>query len=186
MALETQRQRADPAVHNDEGTLVARVSNGDPAALEILYDRYSSMVFTLATRIAANRAEAEEITLETFSQLWKQAAHFDPARGSVASWLFMMARNRAIHALRSRGPNAGQAGGPPPQQVEEETERCRAVRSALAELPAFHREALELAYYCGLSSAEIAARTGQPLGTIKAIIAQSMTRLRALSANLEA
>src|SRR5204863_9184033 len=105
-------------------------------------------------------------TLETFSQLWKQASRFDPAQGSVASWLFMMARNRALDGIRSRGSNADKVKDDrvlfdSPERDVEDTERRQAVRRALAELPASHRDALELAYYCGLSYAEIAARTAR-------------------------
>ncbi len=194
MAPEPQRLHSDLTVHKDERELMARVSKGDPAALEILYDRYSPTVCALAMRIAANRAEAEEITLETFSQLWKQAARFDPAHGSLASWLLMMARNRALDVVRSRGSNADTIarGGRPsgddrvlpdsPERDSGSGEPRRTVRRALAELPASHREALELAYYCGLSCSEIAARTGEPLGTIQSRIAQGVMKLRALSA----
>jgi RNA polymerase sigma-70 factor (ECF subfamily) len=192
---EPQKQKAEPTVHKDERDLVARVSNGDPAALEILYDRYSATVCGLAMRIAANRAEAEEITLETFSQLWKQAARFDPAHGSLASWLFMMARNRALDRVRSRGPNADTIAHavltvndrvlPDSPERDSRDARRQAVRRALTELPASHREALELAYYGGLSYSEIAARTGEPLGTIKFRVAQGLMRLRAVSAKFE-
>jgi len=197
VALEPQKAKAESRVHKDERELMVRVSNGDPAALEILYDRYSATVCGLAMRIAANRAEAEEITLETFSQLWKQAARFDPARGSLASWLFMMARNRALDRVRSRGSNADTiAYAVPrvndrvlpdsPERDSREDPRRQAVRHTLAELSASHREALEMAYYGGLSYSEIAARTGEPLGTIKFRIAQGLMKLRAVSAKFEA
>lgn len=197
VAPEPQKPKAEPTVNRDERELVARVSNGDPAALEILYDRYSATVCALAMRITANRAEAEEITLETFSQLWKEATRFDPARGSLASWLFMMARNRALNGVRSRGSNADTIARAArtvgedrvlPDSTERDAgdaELRRAVRHALAELPATHREALELAYYGGLSYSEIAARTGEPFGTIRSRIAQGVMTLRALSVTFE-
>jgi len=193
---EPQKQKAEPTVHKDERDLIARLSNGDPAALEIIYDRYSATVCGLAMRIAANRADAEEITLETFSQLWKQAARFDPARGSLASWLFMTARNRALDWVRSRGSNADSMAHAvltvndrvlhdSPERDSREDARRQAVRYTLAELSASHREALEMAYYGGLSYSEIAARTGEPLGTIKSRIAEGLVKLRAVSAKFE-
>jgi len=196
VAREPQKQKDEPTVHKDERDLVARVSKGDPAALEILYDRYSATVCGLAMRIAANRAEAEKITLETFSQLWKQAARFDPARGSLASWLFMLARNRALDWVRSRRSNAATIAHAvltvndrvlpdSPERDSRDDARRQAVRHVLAELPASHREALDLAYYGGLSSSEIAARTGEPLGTVKFCIAQGLMKLRAVSAKFE-
>jgi RNA polymerase sigma-70 factor (ECF subfamily) len=195
--VDPQKRKAEPTVHKDERELLARVSNGDPAALEILYDRYSATVCAVSMRIAANRDEAEEITLKTFSQLWKETARFDPACGSLPSWLFMMARNRALDEVRSRGSNgdtiacAARMVGDDhflPDSSEWDTgdaERRPAVRRALAELPASYREALELAYYGGLSYSEIAARTGEPLGTIKSRIAHGVMKLRVLSATLE-
>jgi RNA polymerase sigma-70 factor (ECF subfamily) len=181
----------------DEHVLASRCANGDPVALETLYDRYSSTVCALAFRICGNRAEAEEITQEVFWQLWKQAARFDPARGSFAAWLFTMARNRTLDGLRARG-SSGEAAqraaqartdDPPPASSPElstsEGERAQAVRLALTELPAPQREALELAYYSGLSHSEIAERTGEPLGTIKSRIAQAVGKLRAALATLE-
>lgn len=196
MAKEPQKHKAEPTMHKDERDLVARVSKSDPVALEILYDRFSATVCALAMRITGNRAEAEEITLETFSQLWEQAGRFDPAGGSLASWLFMMARNRALDWVRSHGSNADTVA-PGVRSVDDRVlpdspardsgndERSQAVRRALAELPASHREALEAAFYGGLSYSEIAARTGEPLGTIKSHIAQGVLKLRAVSATLE-
>jgi len=192
---KVQRVRTERGA--DERALVQRCSNGDASALETLYDRYSSTVCALALRVCGNRAEAEEITQEVFWQLWKQAARFDPARGSLASWLFTMTRNRALDGLRSRGSagdavaRAAQARADDPQAAttpeisSSEGERARAVRGALAELPGPQREALELAYYSGLSHSEIAERTGEPLGTIKSRIAQAVAKLRAILASLE-
>ena len=181
----------------DERELVRRCANGDADALETLYDRYSSTVCALALRVCGNRGEAEEITQEVFWQLWKQATRFDPARGSLASWLFTMTRNRALDGLRARG-SAGDAvaratqardDDPPPAASPEvsssEGERARAVRRALAELPPPQREALELAYYGGLSHSEIASRCGEPLGTIKSRIAQAVAKLRTALGSLE-
>ena len=194
---KTQRAGGGGTRPSDERELVQKCSNGDTAALETLYDRYSSTVCALALRVCGNRAEAEEITQEVFWQLWKQATRFDPARGSLASWLFTMTRNRALDGLRARGSagdavaRAAQAStdDPPssttPEGSSSEGERARAVRRALGELPTPQREALELAYYAGLSHSEIAAKTGEPLGTIKSRIAQAVAKLRSALGSLE-
>jgi RNA polymerase sigma-70 factor, ECF subfamily len=180
-----------------ERELVRRCSHGDATALESLYDRYAASVCALALRVCGTLAEAEEITQEVFWQLWKQAARFDPARGSLAAWLMTMTRNRALDGVRARG-SAGETAeraaqartDDPPAPASPETsssdgERARAVRRALAELPPPQRDALELAYYGGLSHREIAQRTGEPLGTIKSRIAQAVARLRQALGALE-
>jgi RNA polymerase sigma-70 factor (ECF subfamily) len=183
----------------DERELVQRVANGDSAALEALYDRLSGTICALAMRITASRAESEEITQEVFWQLWRQAARFDPARGSLASWLFTMARNRALDGVRARGSSADAiaratkaaeddpqpAAQATPERASTEAQRALALRRALGDLPAAQREALELAYFGGLSHTEIAARTGEPLGTIKSRIAQGVAKLRAVLLHLE-
>jgi len=200
MRVDEDRRTGAPkgqARREDESELVARCARGDAAALEALYDRFSGIVCALVLRISGNRAEAEEITQEVFWQVWQKSERFDPRRGSLASWLFTMARNRALDVLRARG-SAGDAirraqldeppssaGAATPERRADDEERARAVRRALGELPAAQREALELAYYGGLSHAEIAARTGDPLGTVKSRIAQGILKLRGMLERFE-
>jgi RNA polymerase sigma-70 factor (ECF subfamily) len=196
---DSQNKMADQAAarRQDEQELVRRICAGDARALEELYDRYSGTVCALAMRIAGNRAEAEEVTQEVFWQLWKQATRFDPSRGSLSSWLFTMTRNRALDTVRARSSGGGavaramRAAAPPPhvpitpERTASESERARAVRCALEELPEPQRESLELSYFGGLSHAEIAAKTGEPLGTVKSRIAQAVAKLRDVLAALE-
>ncbi len=168
---------------------LARVARGDHDALAELYDRHARPVYSLALRILQDRADAEDVVQEAFAQAWSQAGRYDVQRGAVAAWLLMLARSRAIDRLRSRQarPDRGgaehaaaevpDAAATPDRQLLS-AEQVDRVRAALQGLPALQRVALELAYYDGLSHAEIAEQLEQPLGTIKTRIRQGMSRLR--------
>jgi RNA polymerase sigma-70 factor (ECF subfamily) len=169
-----------------EFDLLRRVAQGDEAALGALYDRFGGIVYALAHRIVGQQVDAEEVVMETFSQVWRDAAKFDSRRGSVPAWLCIIARSRALDLVRShsrrqrlnesvaREPADDSVGAP---DVLHE-ERRRAVGAALAELPEAQREAIELAYFQGLSQSEIAERLQQPLGTIKTRMRTGMQKLR--------
>lgn len=159
--------------------LVRRVVDGDEAALAALYDRYAGVVYSVAWRVLRDAEAAEEILQDIFYQLWRTAANFDPARGSLAGWLLVTARNRAISHLRRRTlapqQNLTEQAVVFPFNLESAAMRNQLmtkVKGALAQLSSEQRQALELAYFEGLTHSEIAARTGEPLGTVK-------TRLRA-------
>jgi RNA polymerase sigma-70 factor (ECF subfamily) len=166
--------------------LVLAMGRGEEAALAELYDCYRSAVFGLVLRITRDRGAAEEVSLDVFTQAWRQADRFDAAHGTVQSWLFNMARSRAIDRVRAASAckRSGTEDAPRPDQprrpdeVAETAERRRLVRDAMAVLSAPQRIALELAYYEGLSHSEIAARLGEPLGTVKTRIRQAMMALR--------
>ena len=176
--------------------VLGRVSRGDQSALAELYDRHARLVFSLALRILGDRADAEDVVQEVFTQVWGQAARYDPARGAVAAWMLMLARSRAIDRLRARKSRPEAAGdtrmvenmpdGAAPQDLQLlSTEQVTRLKSALNELPAAQREALELSYYEGLSHAEIAERLAEPLGTVKTRIRQAVIRLRESLVNRE-
>jgi RNA polymerase sigma-70 factor (ECF subfamily) len=165
--------------------LIARVVAQDETALAALYDRYSGMVCSVLNRILRDTAAAEEILQDIFFQIWKNAGQFDPARGSLPGWLVVAARNRAISRLRRKGLSDSE------ELVENniilpfnlETQASQnqlmgRVKGALDGLPKEQREAVELAYFEGLTHSEIAARTGDPLGTVK-------TRLRSAVESLK-
>jgi len=166
---------------------IARAGAGDAAALEVLYDRYSTLVYSLALRILRNTGDAEDVTQEVFAQLWKQASRFDPQRGAVGAWLSVIARSRALDRLRRRGSGRVTAGAegldaipdpaPSVELVTASAEQVSAARDALASLPADQRTALELAYYEGLTQAEIAERTSTPLGTVKTRTRSGLAKL---------
>ena len=173
----------------DDREAIARVGAGDATGLEVLYDRYSTLVFSLALRILRNTGDAEDVTQEVFAQLWAQASRFDPGRGAVGAWLSVIARSRALDRLRRQGTAARTTADPgtltaipdPAPSVEfvaASAEQVTAAREALATLPADQRTALELAYYEGLTQAEIATRTATPLGTVKTRIRTGLQRIR--------
>jgi RNA polymerase sigma-70 factor (ECF subfamily) len=173
----------------DDLVLVSLVARRDEAALSALYDRYSRLVFSLALRIVGERTLAEEITSDAFISVWRAAVTFAEERGRFVPWLMSITRHRAIDELRrlkvrpegnavdlNEAYNAEQS-----DQVDElvGVRRQRAlVRSALATLPAPQREALELAYFGGLTQQEIANKTGLPLGTIKTRMRLGMQKMR--------
>jgi RNA polymerase sigma-70 factor, ECF subfamily len=177
----------------DDGELLSRMGGGDESALGELYDRWSARVHALVFRLLRDPDDAEDVVEEVFWQAWRQAARYDPARGSASSWLLSIARSRALDRLRSRlrhreAPLADESGetaatvpataaGGPAVDVES-AERRTHVLAALAELPAEQRETLELAYFQGLSQTEIADRMGQPLGTVKTRTRLALGKLR--------
>jgi RNA polymerase sigma-70 factor, ECF subfamily len=185
----------DPAVPSSlDGELVARAARGDERAIGQLYDRYGGVLYAVAYRIVGQRADAEEVVLEAFAQAWRDAARFETARGSVAGWLTMIARSRALDLARSRSrreritasaaadrPNTSPAMGefrPDPAKALDHEERRRQVRQALETLSPPQRQAIELAYFEGLSQSEIAERLQEPLGTVKTRVRLGMQKLR--------
>jgi RNA polymerase sigma-70 factor, ECF subfamily len=166
-------------------------AKGDEQAFAGLYDESSGLVYSVALRILGNEADAEEVTLEVYTHIWKYAKDFDAGRGTVCAWLAMLARSRAIDRLRAGAsrrtcerelPAAFAIIDPGilPDEAGEASERRRFVQAALETLSAEQREAIELAYFSGLSHSELAARLGRPLGTVKTRIRLAMMKLRAL------
>ncbi|HEU4588056.1 MAG TPA: sigma-70 family RNA polymerase sigma factor [Gemmatimonadales bacterium] len=174
--------------------LVARAAAGDERSLAALYDRYGVVLYAVAYRIVGQRADAEEVVIEAFAQAWRDAARFDGRRGSVAAWLTTIARSRALDLVRARGRRERVAEGaaqaddhsmpgisgaqPDPSDSVEEIERRHHVQLALELLSPGQRQAIELAYFEGLSQSEIAERLGEPLGTVKTRMRLGMQKLR--------
>ena len=168
--------------------VVQRLAVGDRDAVAELYDRHAARVMGLALRIVRNSSDAEDVVQEVFSQAWRTAPNYQPARGTVAGWLLMMARTRAIDRLRSRQSRRDAVDGPEldglPADVAPVSEQLIAsqqaarVREAMTTLPVEQRTALELAYFEGLTQTEIAERTQTPLGTVKTRIRTALTSLR--------
>jgi RNA polymerase sigma-70 factor (ECF subfamily) len=179
-----------------DAALVRRMSGGDERALGALYDRWSAAVYALVLQIVRDAAEAEDVVEDVFWQSWRQAARYEPSRAGVSTWLLTIARSRALDRLRSlrrareetvpitsAAESVASSGATPAVDAELSEERVL-VAAALRELPAEQREALELAYFGGLSQTEIAARTGQPLGTVKTRMRLAMQKLRTRLATL--
>jgi RNA polymerase sigma-70 factor (ECF subfamily) len=174
---------------HDAASLIARVAQGDTNALARLYDDTAARVHGLVLRVLGDTAAAEEVTADVFVQVWRQAAAFDPARGAALGWLLLIARSRALDRLRAGSAERARAepleaamavpaSDPGPPDEVEVAERRRSVVRALTRLPPEQRQAVELAYYKGMSHAQIADATGQPLGTVKSRIRAAMSRLR--------
>ena len=206
---------AEPRVGGvDELELVRAVAAGSQDALAALYDRHAEAIFALALRTADDRGVAEEVVQETFLALWNRAELFDPATGSLGTWLRSIARNRAIDRLRAAGRRprfiplviedgsdggaealeraaasgtvvAGAAPEPGPEATLSLTETRESIRGALATMPDVERLVIVLAYQEELSQSEIAERLGWPLGTVKTRTRRALRRLRfALGASL--
>lgn len=148
-----------------------------------LYDRYSSIVYAVALRVLGDTGAAEDVLQEVFLQLWRNPGAFDSARGSLPAWLAVIARNRAIDALRKRKPETDIEdvilSVAPDLAVDADRTRVAAkIRGVLSSMPSPQRSALEMAYFEGLSHSEIANKTGEPLGTIKTRIRAGLLALR--------
>lgn len=163
--------------------LVSAIRAGDQGAMAALYDRYSSVVYSVALRVLGETGAAEDVLQDVFLQLWRNPSAFDASRGNLGAWLAVISRNRAIDALRKRKPESDiedvVLSVAPDLAGEAERSRVAAkVRGVLGMMPALQRSALEMAYYEGLTHTEIAAKTGEPLGTIKTRIRAGLTALR--------
>ncbi len=167
----------------DDLALIRRVVERQPEALAELYDRYAPLLLGIARRIVGEGFDAEEVLQETFLHAWGHTAGFDPARSSVSTWLVLAARSRALDRLRARksGPAGSGAPAPPPQGSGRREERRQRVLDVLGSLPEEQRQALDLAFWQGLSQGEIAVRTGLPLDAIQA---RSLAALRSVRQSL--
>jgi RNA polymerase sigma-70 factor (ECF subfamily) len=191
MNPQTQLTPDDPSsrVTPTLDSWLGAAARGDEAAFSKVYQATSSRVFGLALKILRDRAAAEDVTCEVFTQLWRKSGDFDPVKGSSVSWILTMARTRAIDRLRSadrlaareetletaweiHSPDAG------PEQLNLDEERARFVRKALAALPAEQREAITVSFFGGLSHSETAEALGAPLGTVKTRIRAGLSALR--------
>ena len=169
-----------------------RVVDRDSGGLGTLYDRHGRAVFSLALRILGDESDAEEVTQDVFAQAWRRAGQYDESRGTVAAWLLVIARTRAIDRFRARrvrpegrvqddgGLTLQQLPATDPDVASEmmAAERGQRVRRALEALPFLQRVAIELAYFEGLSQREIAERLEQPLGTVKTRMRLGLLKLR--------
>ncbi len=177
-----------------DAELIGRAAEGNARALEVLYDRYSSVVLSFAFRLVADRQLAEEVLQEAFFRAWQQGKAFNAGRGTFITWLLSITHNLAIDEIRKRRRRPQKAESEEPEaflamvadtatgaNVEDEV-WLGALRDtisvALRELPAAQREAIELAYYQGLTQREIADRLDEPLGTVKTRMRLGLQKLR--------
>ena len=172
----------------DDARLIREMAAGDSSALARFYDRWSGDVYAIAIAILRVPQDAEEVVEDVFWQAWNQASRFDSARGQVRQWISSIARSRALDRLKSmkrRREDALEAA--PLAQLSDsrdasdelvQAEQVSEVTKALLALPQAQREAVEMAYYGGLSQSEIAQSTGEPIGTIKTRTRLGMQKLR--------
>lgn len=186
--LPAPRQRAvaesqpHPSAEEDR-SLLARVRDRDQAAMARIFDRYSGMAYAIALRVLNDSGQAEDVMQDVFFQIWRNPNTFVPERGSLGAWLAVVVRNRSVDAIRRRRPSepveelfladsTDFASG-----VEREDTLDR-VRGIVKGLPAEQRESLELAFFGGLTHAEIAKQKGEPLGTVKTRIRMALIAVR--------
>jgi RNA polymerase sigma factor (sigma-70 family) len=168
--------------------VLARVADGELQALDALYERYKTMAYSIAVRITNDPALAEDVVQDAFLGAWRNAARYVEGRGSVKTWLLSIVHHRAIDAVRRRRPTTEL---PEHESVQPAAFRlpdvwaevsanidAERVRAALGALSDVQREAIELAYFGGLTQVEVAERTGTPLGTVKSRMRLGLLALR--------
>ena len=171
-----------------DADLVARLQKRDPQALAELYDRYGRIVYSLILRVVRDAGVAEDLVQETYLRVWNRVQGFESGKGSIGPWLLAVARNRAIDYLRSavgRERNVLDIDDTVHPALASEIEsglldsdRLRRVKLAMGKLTPQQRQAIELAYFEGLSQTEMAERMGQPLGTVKTWVRTALRSLR--------
>ena len=176
-----------PTDEADRAVLV-RLADGELDALEELYDRYKTMAYSIAYRITNDTTLAEDVVQDAFLGCWRNAARYVEGRGSVKTWLLAIVHHRAIDAIRRRRPTTElpDVELPPPAALTEPDVwmevaagiDAELVQRALAELSDVQREAIELAYFGGLTQQEIADRTATPLGTVKSRMRLGLLAMR--------
>jgi RNA polymerase sigma-70 factor, ECF subfamily len=175
----------------DDFELMQRIARGDAEALGMLYDRHGGLLLALGLRMLRDRGEAEEFVSDVFLEIWQRADRYDPSRGAPVTYLTLLARSRAIDRQRSpvfrakarqepadslQSQKTAQADDPSSHAVLDET--GRRVRQAMQDLEPPYRQAVELAFFEGLSHSQIAQRLDKPLGTVKTYVRQGLIRLR--------
>jgi RNA polymerase sigma-70 factor (ECF subfamily) len=171
----------------EEAVLLVRIREQDERAIEALYERYSGPLYSLAYQVTGGDRFAQDVVQEVFVAVWKNAGRFDPARGSLSSWLFSLARHKAIDLVRKEANVRRHTADvdlefeESPDDVDQEAWlrlRRDAVRNAMLGLPEAQRKALELAFFGGLTHVEVSEALGIPLGTAKTRIRTALLRLR--------
>jgi RNA polymerase sigma-70 factor (ECF subfamily) len=199
MAMTADPQMSRNVADLSDAELIELVANGEARALEVLYDRYSRVVYSFALRIVGDSQLAEEILQEVFFRVWQQGSGFQSNRGSLITWLLSITHNLAIDEVRKRNRRPQKADSEDPELVlsgmaDESTDIeqevwLSGVRTAIVEaldrVPKEQRVVIELAYFRGLTQREIAETLGQPLGTVKTRMRLGLQKLREQLGNSE-
>jgi RNA polymerase sigma-70 factor (ECF subfamily) len=173
---------------SSDAALMRAFASREPAAATELYERFASRVYGLGIVMLGGDAQAQDLVQDTFVKLWRSADRFDPGRGKLETWVLLVARSLAIDSLRRRvlearvvertAPGGEASDEPGPDQLAETTDLSERARRAMATLTDGQRAALELAYFGGKTSAEVAELEGIPLGTAKTRIRTALLKLR--------
>jgi RNA polymerase sigma-70 factor (ECF subfamily) len=178
------------SIETQQAQLLRRIAEQDGSALAEFYDQTASSLFSFALRMLNDAHDAEEVIQDVFVQIWNKASSFDPAIGVAFHWAMSIVRNRCIDRLRARqrrarvlveiedGAEIEPVAEAPAAETALVTDELEAVRAALGTLPKDQKQAIELAFFGGLSHHEIAASLNEPLGTVKARIRRGMLKLR--------
>jgi RNA polymerase sigma-70 factor (ECF subfamily) len=172
-----------------DAALMEQLIRREPEALERLYERHARAVYSLALRITRQTASAEEIVQDVFLQLWRNAHIYQSSRGPLEPWLFTLARNRALDHMRLKREKQRRReetldlqpvafAAPNPEYLVDRKRRAEHVRAVMRSLPQEQRQAIELAFFEGMTHSEIAATLREPLGTVKSWIRTGLLRLR--------
>jgi RNA polymerase sigma-70 factor (ECF subfamily) len=171
-----------------DAALMRAFAAREPAAAEELYARFASRVYGLGMVMLGGDAAAQDLVQDTFVKLWRNADRYDATRGKLETWVLLIARSLAIDTLRRRvlesrsleatGPPREADDGPGPDELAGTADMVERARAAMASLTGEQRAALELAYFGGKTSAEVAELEGIPLGTAKTRIRSALLRLR--------
>lgn len=182
--------RPVPAMSDEPNAdeLLERVGRGDQDAFAALYDRVAGEVFGVVRRVLRDPAQSEEVVQEVLLEVWRTAPRFDTSRGNARTWILKMAHRRAVDRVRSEQASRDRterlAAGDRSRDVDTVSEEVETrfeheqVRCALGELTDLQRQAVELAYYGGLTYREVAESLGAPLGTVKTRLRDGLIRLR--------
>lgn len=193
--MQVARQADSPTIptvmmQSADEQLLVRVGAGDSSAFGELYDRYADRVLALLVRLLRDRRDADDVLQETFWQVWRTAASYDAGRANPVAWMLLIARSRAIDALRRQARRPMQELNQEPSTQRDPANHLQMlelsdrVRNAMARLGEDQRQAIQLSYYSGMSHQEIADELSIPLGTAKTRIRQGMLKLRDLLGGL--
>jgi RNA polymerase sigma-70 factor (ECF subfamily) len=182
-SARSSRGGAQRASAEDDRMLLDRIHARDQGAMAEVFDRYSGLAYSVALRVLGDPAQAEDVMQEVFFQVWQNPRAFAPERGSLGAWLAVVVRNRSIDAMRRRRPSdpvedVVLASATDIASEVERTTMIERVRGVLKGLPVEQRETLELAFFGGMTHAEIAKEKGEPLGTVKTRIRMALISLR--------
>jgi RNA polymerase sigma-70 factor (ECF subfamily) len=180
---EFARTKDSAAKNLEDATLLRRISQRDEGAMEVLFDKYGTIVYSIALRVLHDPSEAEDVMQEVLMQVWRNASSFVEGRGSLGGWLAVVSRHRAIDVLRRRHPSdsVDEVVLPASFDLASEAERntlVEKVRIVMLELPSEQQKSVEMAFFEGLTHSEIAEKTGDPLGTVKTRIRLALISIR--------